>query len=802
MAKESWRGPLLWPKTRLKARVECDIMTYFNDTPMPGPTPCVSGVGWVEAPQAYDTLQALAPLSMWISWRSESRNPSGDGPKTKIPYSVDGFRASATVPARWSTLAEVEEHHRAHPHLGGATGIMFAGLPDGTSLCGVDLDSCLSTAGVLAPWAAEIIGRLATYTEISPSGTGLKAFIRIGYDDHAALVSKLGWGAKWVQPGDHDGAHPPGVELFTGRRFFAVTGALWPGCSRAIRLIDQAGIAALLDHLGPPPAKAEQIPSLRTSEFFGEDDAPTDIHELAERLGVMVETDPRVARLYRGGGDFRRPTDRSSCAHELATALLAHEVSYSEMVFLLGDHPKTGAWTREKGFPNDARELKRLWERAPERDPDAHAEDEFSGTEAPPGVDLVKRPTAADRVAMAPTPGEKRAAISGLNAEESAPKRFNLLSLSDLRKLPPPSFLIGTLIPERGFSVLYSAPKVGKTFLALSMFMHVAGGRDWFGLKVKQAQPIIYVCGEDLSGVRLRVQALQEKYGFDDATPFWVVDSAVMLADGDSVDQMIQDIRAVVPDVPIGATIIDTLSRSIPGLDENTAQTMSLVVKGANLLREKLGCAVVAVHHQGKDATRGGRGNNALLGGLDAELHMERGEIANTVVLTTTHMKNGPAGHVRHFDLEKAEVEIDGETHETLIPVFVDRAPLPEASPRVTGNAGIALRAFEKTLATIGQPLPASVGHAGRGVFVDEWRAELLRDLPDETDPGVTDDVNRKRNSDRKGLIFKRAFTTLLNNQRIATRDSWVWLTPAPRHTPAAEEQFTGQTKAGPLEGL
>jgi primase-polymerase (primpol)-like protein len=49
----------------------------------------------------------------------------------------------------------------------------------GDDYCGVDLDGCLDPdTGDMEGWAREIIEELDSYTEVSPSGTGVHVLIR------------------------------------------------------------------------------------------------------------------------------------------------------------------------------------------------------------------------------------------------------------------------------------------------------------------------------------------------------------------------------------------------------------------------------------------------------------------------------------------------------------------------------------------------------------------------------------------------------------------------------------------------
>src|SRR5919202_11467 len=113
----------------------------------------------------------IRDLSQWLCWRTEER----DGKPTKIPYSpTTGKRASCTNPDTWSGYSEAVSACKAHEY--GGIGFVFT-LED--ELCGVDLDDCLDPeTGEIEPWAQEIIEKLDSYTEISPSGTGVHVLLR------------------------------------------------------------------------------------------------------------------------------------------------------------------------------------------------------------------------------------------------------------------------------------------------------------------------------------------------------------------------------------------------------------------------------------------------------------------------------------------------------------------------------------------------------------------------------------------------------------------------------------------------
>jgi hypothetical protein len=115
--------------------------------------------------------QNMRDLRQWLCWRSEER----DGKPTKIPYSpLTGQKASSMSAESWAGYEEAVKAVREH----GYGGIGFVFTPD-DDLCGVDLDGCLDPeTGEIEPWAQEVIEELDSYTEISPSGTGVHILVR------------------------------------------------------------------------------------------------------------------------------------------------------------------------------------------------------------------------------------------------------------------------------------------------------------------------------------------------------------------------------------------------------------------------------------------------------------------------------------------------------------------------------------------------------------------------------------------------------------------------------------------------
>lgn len=182
-------------------------------------------------------LQPLQGAPRWVVWRRERVS----GRMTKVPYLSRGTKAKTNDPSTWRTFDKLPPR----------TGFDGAGLVLGDGLQGVDLDVCIDADGVLEPWAGAIVERLDSYTEVSPSGRGLKAF----FYGPAGESAKVSFGDA-VDIGEEE---PKRRELayFTGARYFTVTGRPWRDCPlRTISADDAAWLRERVEQLRPAPSPA------------------------------------------------------------------------------------------------------------------------------------------------------------------------------------------------------------------------------------------------------------------------------------------------------------------------------------------------------------------------------------------------------------------------------------------------------------------------------------------------------------------------------------------------------------------
>jgi len=222
----------------------------------------------------------LTRLPRWLCWRYEKRG----GKTTKVPYdAARGRRASSTDPATWT---DFEVSLAASGRYDGI------GIVLGDGLGGVDLDNSLTEDGQLKPWAAQIVERLSSYSEVSPSGRGVKIFL---------------WGSI-EREGNRRDLGDGHIEVYSTERYFTVTGCHVPTTPQAVKN-RQAEFDALHLELFPP---REHASAIQPTEPLGLLD-----RELLERM-FSATNGSSVRRLWKGNIE-RYPShseaDAALCAH-------------------------------------------------------------------------------------------------------------------------------------------------------------------------------------------------------------------------------------------------------------------------------------------------------------------------------------------------------------------------------------------------------------------------------------------------------------------------------------------------------
>lgn len=221
----------------------------------------------------------LLEYKQWVLWRKAEVN----GRATKIPMSPwSGKPAACDKPQTWSTYKHVRFALRRFR----CEGIGFV-FTKGDPFCGIDLDKCRTVNGSIAPDALDFIKRVASYTELSPSGTGV----------HVLIKGKL----------SGSGRRRDKIELYDTGRYFTVTGKHLAGTPFAIEDRQTA-----LEHLEAELFSAE-VRITRPPVSFGS--LPHSSDEELIRRAMTARNGDRFLRLWSGDmSDYGNDHSRADLA--------------------------------------------------------------------------------------------------------------------------------------------------------------------------------------------------------------------------------------------------------------------------------------------------------------------------------------------------------------------------------------------------------------------------------------------------------------------------------------------------------
>lgn len=230
----------------------------------------------------YQAPGELRTVDQFVCWQEEDRG----GDITKVPYSIHGGRASSINPKTWApfeaAIAYAEEHSMS--------GIGFVFTED-DPYAGIDLDKCRDPAtGDIAQWARKIVDALDSYTEISPSGTGLHIFV------------------KATLPGRNNRKGP--LEMYESGRYFTLTGEHLGGTPAEIHE-RQDVLERLYRHYFKDKTASEAEANGHKPRTTSLDVGDEDLLELA----MQAKNGEKFSRLWRGDtSDYAGDESRADLA--------------------------------------------------------------------------------------------------------------------------------------------------------------------------------------------------------------------------------------------------------------------------------------------------------------------------------------------------------------------------------------------------------------------------------------------------------------------------------------------------------
>jgi len=681
-----------------------------------------------------ETLPPLLPVSVagipasmldtprWAPWRAEWL------PKkrkySKIPHKASrpehGLSNKSTK--GWASFHEAMAAYQANPEKFAGVGYLMTGAQN---LAAIDLDHCV-VDGEVAPWAHEVMAKLDSYTEVSPSGTGLRIMIEAeGVED-------------WTN-------HERGIEVYGGQeaRFVTITGAKLEGAPSRVRK-PRAGVLDAITARYRKVKSGAEIEDLHLPPLLGDDQLP-DLDEM--------QLPPHARNFLLEGPAIGE--DRSRALFAVSIALNQAGLTRQEVLSILegNEHAMEVALDHRRQDYDKA--LRYLWKdhcgageaRAGElRQLQLDEFDDEGPTGEPEGVQEAimpdgQGPSAADDFdvleddfedllgSSKPAPPVKR--------EKFAPVQAGTF----VARTSAAAWLIKGVLPAAGLGVIYGDSGAGKTFYVMDQVAAVCRGLDWRGLKTKKGRAV-YICAEGAAGFQRRLTAYAEFHG----VPLEELDLGVITDVPSFMDKA--DIKALGTQLKkygkIDLLVVDTYARVMVGGNENDAKDAGLVISHCELLHRLTGAMVLLVHHSGKDSSRGARGSGALRAAADMEVEVVK--LRDYRAATITKMKDGEDGKEYAFRLQEVVLGQDEDGDNITSCVVESR----EIDTRAR-HQGKPLTARQQMVLTV---LDGLLDLGGGGVHYSALKAAIVSQTPHDPDKKV----------DNRGRDASRDIETLVTN--------------------------------------
>ncbi len=216
-------------------------------------------------------IETLKQYPVWTGCKYPDKTPlnphTGGNAQSNNPATFGSYEQAVAAKTRY-----------------GWTHIGVAFVPDVAGVMGIDIDKCADENGAIEPWALEIIRRIDSYAEYSPSGRG---------------VHVLCYGALPKNIGANDA--PETCEMYDRTRWFTVTGNHIQGTPESIE------------------PRYRQVLELHV--------------EMLQRIEAHKRPKPQPVQAQPATGDRAERYGQTALAGELATLAATAEGSRNEQLF-------------------------------------------------------------------------------------------------------------------------------------------------------------------------------------------------------------------------------------------------------------------------------------------------------------------------------------------------------------------------------------------------------------------------------------------------------------------------------------
>lgn len=607
---------------------------------------------------------ALRELKGWLVWRWVRR--PGRPKALKMPYYVSGpvrkhTHGSAEDRALLVTFEEAKRAADQHDF----AGVGLALMPE-FGVTALDFDNCVKD-GEIDPRVERLT--MGTYAELSPSGTGVRAFMLGESPD-----------SKDSSPADNSF----GFETFHGKGFVTFTGNV-----------------------------------TETTQLTGDENT---VAPLTPEVKAFCNT--RFTRLSKvraecvGAG---KPTFGMS-PEQISDLLkkLPDDLSYDDWrnVGMAVHHETEG-----EGFD--------IWDEWSSKSPKYTSTEYSMERWVSFGRNSSAEYTTMGSILLMIREAGGETGLETASADEfevlPMPKggKFNIRSQGEFaRQVRSVRWIVKGFLPHAGLGVLYGESGAGKSFITYDLCAAVARGlENWNGKRVQQGR-VLYVVAEGEAGFVNRINAYCHQQGIspDDFQVDYISDLTPNLLEPAMITDLIKDIKGR---EPYDLIVMDTFAQVMPGANENSGEDVGKALAECKRIHRHTGAMVLLVHHSGKDSSKGARGWSGLRAAADVEFEVTSSD--NDRSVKVTKLKDGEQGAQYGFKLHTVVLGED-EDGDDITSCIVEYGAVSEKLKGDKGPKG----AVQKLVFNLAHDLIGLCGDAG-SIIEAELVASAVAQMPLES---------------------------------------------------------------------
>ena len=403
----------------------------------------------------------------------------------------------------------------------------------------------------------------------------------------------------------------------------------------ASKIAPHVDVRSLSSYVLLPPSKtadgdytwaSEGKPAFRTDELLRAANSGREKHEDRDTWLIEPDLPENISSAIKWLTDDAKIAVEGQGGDHMAFATAAHMKSFGiseALAFdLIWEH-----WNPRCSPPWSADNIEHLQRKV---------ENGYSYNTSPPGNVTPAYHTATTLALFQPVVTELE------SGKEIKAGRFRFVDEDGMSEIKPPSWLIEGFLPANSYAMMFGEPGTFKTFLALDMALSIASGGEGLGLdicwpNIDAMGPVLFAAGEGRSDITRRVQAWAKRHNWGNKTGNFVLADPVPMVN-EEYQPFIDGAKAMHPEYKL--VVLDTLGRSMAGLNENSQEHASAFTNLVEDLQYNLGAAVLVLHHTGLTEKHRGRGSSVFGADCDTIIRLDRHGKDKIVSMTMTKQKD------------------------------------------------------------------------------------------------------------------------------------------------------------------